>query len=253
MNHIMISQEVSFDRAMIHRYDRSGPRYTSYPTAPHFSDRFGGKAFRKNIVAATSFQPDRPLSLYIHIPFCDTVCYYCACNKVVTPDRSRAAYYLTYLEKEIALVGSLFDQRRPVVQLHLGGGSPTYLTLDQMGHLLEVVRNHFFLLDDDQGEYGIEVDPREVPRGTVRGLRALGFNRISIGVQDLDPRVQKAVNRIQPQTLNQQVVAEAREAGFQSINLDLIYGLPLQGTDSFLNTLETVVNDLDPDRLAIFN
>ncbi|MEO5371295.1 MAG: oxygen-independent coproporphyrinogen III oxidase [Magnetococcus sp. DMHC-1] len=248
-----VSQQVFFDRALIDRYDRSGPRYTSYPTAPHFTDQFGLEAFRSNITASALQNPERPISLYVHVPFCDTVCYYCACNKVVTPDRSRAIPYLSYLAKEVAMVGSLFDRRRSVVQLHFGGGNPTYLNLDQMTRLLDVIRSSFTLVDDAEGEFGIEVDPREVPRGTVGTLRKLGFNRISIGVQDLDPKVQKAVNRLQPQAMNQHVVAEAREAGFQSINLDLIYGLPFQSVESFLTTVKTVVHDLDPDRLAIFN
>ncbi|MBF0154022.1 MAG: oxygen-independent coproporphyrinogen III oxidase [Magnetococcales bacterium] len=248
-----VSQKVLFDRALIGQYDRAGPRYTSYPTAPHFTDSFGPEAFYDNIVSAATKDSRRPISLYVHIPFCDTVCYYCACNKVITPDRSRAMHYVTFLEKEVALVGALLDRRRPVVQLHFGGGNPTYLNLDQMSHLMETIRHHFTLVEGDLGEYGIEVDPREVPRGTVQALRMMGFNRISIGLQDLDPKVQKAVNRVQPQSLNQQVVAEAREAGFQSINLDLIYGLPFQSVDSFRTTLETVVCDLDPDRLAIFN
>ena len=248
-----VSQKVLFDRALIDRYDRSGPRYTSYPTAPHFHERFGPEQLRREIDRSARESPSRPLSIYIHIPFCDTVCYYCACNKVVTPDRSRAVPYLDHLLREIDLMGRLFDRERPVVQLHLGGGTPTYLDSDQLRALQARLAAAFTLLTDDGGEYGIEVDPREMPVGKIDDLRGMGFNRISFGVQDLDPRVQKAVNRVQSLELNRRVMTEARAAGFQSINLDLIYGLPLQTTASFDTTLRTVVHELDPDRLAVFN
>ncbi|MBF0370041.1 MAG: oxygen-independent coproporphyrinogen III oxidase [Magnetococcales bacterium] len=248
-----LSQKVVFDRKLIDKYDRAGPRYTSYPTAPHFHEKFGPEQFRK-MAADSNVGPDkRPLSIYVHIPFCDTVCYYCACNKVVTPDRSRAAHYLEYLFQEIPKMGALFDRDRPVVQLHLGGGTPTYLDIGQLGRLQEELGKHFNLMGDDTGEYGIEVDPREVPDGTLQGLRDLGYNRISIGVQDLDPKVQKAVNRIQPKELTWRVVEESRAVGFHSINLDLIYGLPFQTEAGFTKTLETVIQDLEPDRLAVFN
>ncbi len=246
-------QRVLFDRPLIERYNQSGPRYTSYPTAPHLHEGFGPESFRQGVRQVNEERPLRPLSLYIHIPFCDTVCYYCACNKIVTPDRSRAERYLQSLLREVALMGALFGRDRPVKQLHLGGGTPTYLDLEQLGRLLTALRRHFWLMEDESGEYGIEVDPREMPVGTLHGLRQLGFNRISLGVQDLDAGVQQAVNRVQSLALNQRVVAEAREAGFPSINLDLIYGLPLQTERGFRNTLEQVVEGLDPDRLAIFN
>ena len=248
-----IAQRVSFDRSLIERYNQSGPRYTSYPTAPHFHEGFGPDAFRQEVIHMASKGPQRPLSLYVHIPFCDTVCYYCACNKVVTPDRSRAERYLQSLLREVAWMGALFGRERPVMQLHLGGGTPTYLDSEQLGRLQAALRDHFWLMDDDCGEYGIEVDPREMPKGAIQDLRRLGFNRISIGVQDLDEAVQKAVNRVQSLELNQRVVHEARQAGFHSVNLDLIYGLPLQSERSFRHTLETVIRVLDPDRLAVFN
>ncbi|WP_130470503.1 radical SAM protein, partial [Candidatus Magnetaquicoccus inordinatus] len=234
MNRDQTRQQVLFDRELIERYNQSGPRYTSYPTAPHLQEGFTAQEFCAEIERSAAEQADRPLSLYVHIPFCDTVCYYCACNKIVTPDRSRAARYLQSLLREVALLGRLFTRKRPVLQLHLGGGTPTYLDVDQLRQLMEALREHFSLVDDTQGEYGIEIDPREMPIGSIKQLRALGFNRLSIGVQDLDPAVQKAVNRVQPLELNQRVVDEARSAGFPSINLDLIYGLPLQSESSFL-------------------
>ena len=246
-------QRVLFDRPLIERYNQSGPRYTSYPTAPHLHEGFGPDDFRREVARTAGETPPRPLSLYVHIPFCDTVCYYCACNKVVTPDRSRAERYLQSLLREVAVMGDLFGRERPVLQLHLGGGTPTYLDSEQLGRLQAALRDHFWLMEDDSGEYGIEVDPREMPLGAIQALRQLGFNRLSLGVQDLDEAVQKAVNRVQPMALNQRVVDEARAAGFLSINLDLIYGLPLQSEHSFRNTLETVVRTLDPDRLAVFN
>ncbi|MBF0097005.1 MAG: oxygen-independent coproporphyrinogen III oxidase [Magnetococcales bacterium] len=253
MNPDQIKQQVVFDRELIERYNQSGPRYTSYPTAPHLHEGFTVQDFRAEALQAAAQQADRPLSLYIHIPFCDTVCYYCACNKIVTPDRSRAARYLQSLLREVALLGELFGRQRPVLQLHLGGGTPTYLESAQLQQLMEALQHHFCLVPDTEGEYGIEIDPREMPSGSITQLRRLGFNRLSIGVQDLDPAVQKAVNRIQPLELNRRVVEEARAAGFPSINLDLIYGLPLQSEQSFLHTLQHVVEELDPDRLAVFN
>ena len=248
-----IAQRVQFDRALIERYNQSGPRYTSYPTAPHFHEGFDQETFRFEVAKIVSEEPQRPLSLYIHIPFCDTVCYYCACNKVVTPDRSRAERYLQSLLREVKLMGALVGRKRPVMQLHLGGGTPTYLDSEQLGRLQAALRDNFCLMDDDSGEYGIEVDPREMPKGAIQALRQLGFNRISVGVQDLDAAVQKAVNRVQSLELNKRVIYEARQAGFQSVNLDLIYGLPLQSESSFRHTLETVIRELDPDRLAVFN
>ncbi|MEO5365264.1 MAG: oxygen-independent coproporphyrinogen III oxidase [Magnetococcus sp. WYHC-3] len=246
-----ISQKVVFDRDLIDRYNRSGPRYTSYPTAPHFHGGFGPEQFRA--AAEASNASGNPLSLYLHIPFCDTVCYYCACNRVVTPDRRRAEAYLGYLVREVERVGRLFQRSRVVRQLHFGGGTPTYLDGDQLETLMAHLARQFTLLDRSQGEYSIEVDPREVPTGTIQRLARLGFNRISFGVQDLEPSVQKAVNRLQPQSLNRRVVDEARQSGFVSINIDLMYGLPHQTVASFQRTLDQVIAELNPDRLAVFN
>ncbi|MBF0132177.1 MAG: oxygen-independent coproporphyrinogen III oxidase [Magnetococcales bacterium] len=244
---------VAFNLDLIGKYDVSGPRYTSYPTAPCFIEPFAADEMIAEVARVQLETPHRPVSLYVHIPFCDTVCFYCACNKLVTKDRTQAAVYLELLFREIALVGRWISGERPVKQLHLGGGTPTFLSLEEMASLFQQLRRHFNLFSDDTGEYGIEIDPREVPPGAIDRLRGMGFNRISFGVQDTDPRVQRAVNRIQPMELNRRVVAEARSAGFHSINLDLIYGLPLQTSASFGASLTEVLDELDPDRLAIFN
>ena len=193
-----------------------------------------------------------PLSLYFHLPFCDTVCYYCACNKIVTKNRKRTAPYLERLFREIELQGALFDRSRPVDQLHWGGGTPTFLSIDEMRALMRKTREHFRLRDDDSGEYSIEVDPREANAEIIALLRELGFNRLSLGVQDFDPTVQKAVNRIQSEAETFAVLDAARATGFRSVNMDLIYGLPHQTVASFAATLDKVI-DAGPDRLSVFN
>jgi oxygen-independent coproporphyrinogen-3 oxidase len=247
-----MKQQVKFDAGLIRRYDKSGPRYTSYPTAVQFHEGFIEARYRELAVATNQGSDSRALSLYFHIPFCNTVCYYCGCNKIVTKDRSRAAPYLGRLHKEIELQGELFDRTRPVDQLHWGGGTPTFISHDEMRELMAKTRQHFRLHDDDSGEYSIEVDPREVRPGTLGVLRELGFNRLSMGVQDFNPEVQKAVNRIQSKDQTLGVLREARELGFRSINMDLIYGLPHQSVMSFSETLEQVI-DANPDRLSVFN
>jgi oxygen-independent coproporphyrinogen-3 oxidase len=248
----MFSHQIVFDPALIASYDKSGPRYTSYPTAVQFHAGFGEAQYRAQTARTNAETPPRPLSLYFHIPFCDTVCYYCACNKIITRNRKRAAPYLARLHCEIALQGALFDKSRRVDQLHWGGGTPTFLSHDEMREMMRVTRAHFRLRDDDRGEYGIEVDPREVEPGALALLRGLGFNRLSMGVQDFDPRVQKAVNRIQGEGETLAVLAEARALGFRSINMDLIYGLPHQTVESFARTLDKVIAVV-PDRLSVFN
>jgi oxygen-independent coproporphyrinogen-3 oxidase len=247
-----MKQQVKFDAGLIRRYDKSGPRYTSYPTAVQFHEGFTEARYRELATATNHSRNPRALSLYFHIPFCNTVCYYCGCNKIVTKDRSRAAPYLERLHKEIELQGELFDRTRPVDQLHWGGGTPTFISHDEMHELMAKTRQHFRLHDDDSGEYSIEVDPREVRPGTLGVLRELGFNRLSMGVQDFNPEVQKAVNRIQSRDQTLGVLREARELGFGSINMDLIYGLPHQSVTSFSETLEQVI-DANPDRLSVFN
>ncbi len=241
---------LDFDAALIERYDRSGPRYTSYPTAAQFRPDFGEAQYRE--FAARSNDSARPLSLYFHLPFCARLCFYCGCNKIVTKNRARAAPYLERLHREIALQGALFDRARRVEQLHWGGGTPTFISHHEMRELMRVTRAHFNLRDDDRGEYGIELDPREISPGTLALLRELGFNRASLGVQDLDPDVQRAVNRIQSEEQTVAVVEEARALGFRSISLDLIYGLPRQSLASFDRTLERVLA-LRPDRLSVYN
>ncbi len=241
-----------FNAQLIRRYDTSGPRYTSYPTAAQFHEHFGEAEYRARARRSNEDLIPPPLSLYFHIPFCDTVCYYCACNKIVTRNRARALPYLASLHREIALQGVLFDRDRVVEQLHWGGGTPTFLSREQMRELMRVTRAHFTLRDDDAGDYSIEIDPRRADDLTVAVLRDLGFNRMSMGVQDFDPAVQRAVNRIQSETETRRVIRAARREGFRSINVDLIYGLPRQSPASFERTLEKVI-DADPDRLSVFN
>ena len=246
----MTTQNIIFDLELIKRYDKSGPRYTSYPTAVQFHDGFGEAEYRA--WAARSNASGNPLSLYFHIPFCDTVCYYCGCNKVVTKDRTKASPYLERLHREIALQGALFDKSRTVDQLHWGGGTPTFISHEEMRELMRVTGEHFNLRNDDTGEYSIEIDPREVKTDTIALLRELGFNRMSLGVQDFDEAVQKAVNRIQSEDSTMAALAAARSEGFKSISIDLIYGLPHQSVASFARTLEKIL-DISPDRLSVFN
>lgn len=246
----MTDQSIVFDEDLIKRYDKSGPRYTSYPTAVQFHEAFGEEDYRR--WAERSNEGKGPLSLYFHIPFCDTVCYYCGCNKVVTKDRSRASPYLQRLHREIELQAALFEPARKVDQLHWGGGTPTFISHDEMTALVEKTREQFDLHDDDEGEYSIEIDPREVKTDTIALLRRLGFNRMSLGVQDFDPRVQAAVNRIQSEEETLAALQSAREEGFKSISIDLIYGLPHQSVDSFGKTLDKILA-ISPDRLSVFN
>ena len=241
---------VVFNSDLINRYDKAGPRYTSYPTAVQFHTGYTVADYRR--LAQASNSSGRALSLYFHIPFCDTVCFYCACSKIITKNRRRAVSYLEHLYREIALQGALFDTARPVRQLHWGGGTPTFISTDQMRELMAVTGRHFQLLDDDSGEYSIEIDPREVTPESIHLLRELGFNRISMGVQDFDPQVQQAVNRIQSRYVTERAIQAARDEGFKSISLDLIYGLPLQTVASFDRTLNQVLA-LEPDRLSVFN
>ncbi len=241
---------IVFDLALIDKYDKAGPRYTSYPTAVQFHDGFGEAEYREQALA--SHASGRPLSLYLHIPFCDTVCFYCACNKIITKNRQHTLPYLEHLHREIALQGALFDPSRPVTQLHWGGGTPTFISADQMRELMRVTGEHFQLLGDDSGEYSIEVDPRETDEGTVGLLREIGFNRLSLGVQDFDPEVQKAVNRLQSREITLKVMEAARTEGFHSISVDLIYGLPLQTVARFTRTIDDIITH-NPDRISVFN
>ncbi len=245
-----MDQSIAFDLDLIRRYDRSGPRYTSYPTAVEFEEGFAEDAYRS--VCSASNASGNPLSLYFHIPFCDTVCFYCACNKIATKDRTLSQPYLDRVYRELAMQSALFDPSRRVEQLHWGGGTPTFLSHDEMSGLMEQTRRYFSLADDEVGEYSIEIDPREADAASVALLRRLGFNRMSLGVQDFDARVQQAVNRIQTEAETVEVLEAARGEGFRSISVDLIYGLPFQNQKSFLRTLERVVA-VAPDRLSVFN
>ncbi|EXI82822.1 MAG: Oxygen-independent coproporphyrinogen-III oxidase [Candidatus Accumulibacter appositus] len=246
-----VAENLVFDPQIIRRFDINGPRYTSYPTADRFVEAFGPDAYQlwlgKRNIGAVS----RQLSLYFHIPFCNTICYYCACNKIITKDHGRSAKYLKYLARELALQSSYLEGGdHEVVQLHWGGGTPTFLSHDEMRQLMAATRQHFTLIDD--GEYSIEVDPRKVDRATVELLAELGFNRMSVGVQDFDPAVQQAVNRIQSEEETLSVINAARASGFKSISVDLIYGLPKQTVIGFSRTLDRVIA-ASPDRVSIYN
>jgi oxygen-independent coproporphyrinogen-3 oxidase len=241
-------RELVFDEDLIRKYNLSGPRYTSYPTVLQFTEAFDCDDYRS--VAQASNSSGRPLSLYFHLPFCATLCYYCACNKIATRKRHRADEYLDYLVREIELQSELYASGRPVTQLHWGGGTPTFLSDAQMTRLMDATRERFALADER--EFSIEVDPREVRTETVATLASLGFNRMSVGVQDFEPAVQKAVNRIQSEAQTRRVIDAAREQGFRSLSIDLIYGLPFQTVDTFSRTLDRIV-DISPDRLSIYN
>jgi oxygen-independent coproporphyrinogen-3 oxidase len=242
---------VEFDAELLTRYDVVGPRYTSYPTAPNFRDDFGERQYR---VAARGSNEDpipRPLSLYVHVPFCESPCFYCGCTRLITREHGSVEPYLDHLEREIALQGELFDADRAVVQLHLGGGTPNFLSVDELERLTGLLAEHFNLELEDDRDYSVELDPRYLAPGFVAALAELGFNRVSFGVQDLDPDVQRAINRIQPASQTGEAVAAAREAGMRSVNLDLIYGLPKQNPESFARTLESVTA-LRPERIALY-
>ena len=242
--------ELVFNNDLIKKYDKSGPRYTSYPTAVQFTEDFSEQDYYQQV--HLSNERNTPLSLYFHIPFCDTICYYCGCNKIVTKNRNHAQPYLNAVHKELELQGQLFKATRIVNQLHWGGGTPTFISHQQMTDLMQQTRRHFTLLDDDSGEYSIELDPREVTPSSINLLRTLGFNRISLGVQDFNPKVQQAVNRIQSYKETRDVIIAARNNKFHSISLDLIYGLPFQTVESFNETVDKVL-ELEPDRLSVFN
>jgi len=242
--------KIEFDADLIKRYDKSGPRYTSYPTAVSFTPDFSEADYRNH--ARLSNQAGGPLSLYFHIPFCDTICFYCACNKIATKDYSKTPTYLEHLYKEMDMQAELFDASRVVEQLHWGGGTPTFLKHHEIEALMAYTRKTFNLLDDDSGDYSIEIDPRSVSKETIKLLREVGFNRFSLGVQDVDEKVQKAVNRIQPIKDTQAIIDACRENDAHSVSIDLIYGLPLQTVDGFAQTLQRAI-EMNPDRMSVFN
>jgi oxygen-independent coproporphyrinogen-3 oxidase len=245
-------QTPSFDTALIERYGGRGPRYTSYPTAVQFQPGFGESDYRAEVRRSDAAAPDAPLSLYVHIPFCHSLCYYCGCSKIVTRHAERAEDYLVLLIREIELQGALFSRTRTVEQLHFGGGTPTYLDSAQMRRLFDALNASFSLCPDERREFSIEIDPRTVSPADIAALAESGFNRISMGVQDFEADVQQAVNRIQSAEETGALVRAAREAGFRSLSLDLIYGLPLQTVDGFERTLERVL-EMRPDRLAVYS
>lgn len=238
------------DTDILKKFNQPGPRYTSYPTAPLFSSEFSHDDFRCEIIETNSADTAAPISLYFHFPFCDTLCYFCGCNMIVTQKREHIAEYNRYLKKEMDLLVPLISKERKVEQLHWGGGTPTHLFPDEIRDIGLNIKERFDFSDDV--EASVEIDPRELTFDHLKALREVGFNRTSFGVQDFNYEVQKAVNRIQSEELTRQTVAWARELGFQSINLDLIYGLPFQTLESFTETIEKVA-EISPDRIAVFN
>ncbi|OGA94768.1 MAG: oxygen-independent coproporphyrinogen III oxidase [Betaproteobacteria bacterium RIFCSPLOWO2_12_FULL_66_14] len=238
------------DTDLIRKYGGAGPRYTSYPTADRFVEAFNAQAYGHWLENRNIGGFVRPLSLYVHLPFCDTICYYCACNKIVTRDRSRAARYVMYLRREMALVGGHLGNDRTLGQVHWGGGTPTFLSDAELAELAGAIRSEFTL--DPKGEYAIEIDPRRVTPERVALLARLGFNRLSLGVQDFDREVQLAVNRVQTVEETETVLNAARDKGFRSVNIDLIYGLPKQSVDGFSRTLDRVI-ECYPDRIALYS
>jgi oxygen-independent coproporphyrinogen-3 oxidase len=238
------------DIELIKKYDKPGPRYTSYPTAPHFNESFTHENYLDEIIKTNRGRDLPDLSLYFHLPFCDTLCYFCACNMIVTRNRDRIKKYIDYLKREIDLITDHISHDRKAVQLHWGGGTPTHLNPDEIADLSSYIYDRFDVNAD--AETGCEIDPRELTKTHLAALKDGGFNRISMGVQDFNPDVQKAVNRIQPEVLTRQVVDWVRELGFHSINLDLMYGLPFQSVKTYEKTVDTII-DIDPDRIALFN
>jgi len=243
-------QAIDFDSEMLKKYDTFGPRYTSYPTAIQFTSEFTEEDYRHEV--EQSNKSSNPLSLYFHIPYCESLCFYCACNKIITHTHDRAIPYLERLHKEVAIQAELIHGHRQVNQLHFGGGTPTFLSDEQMQSLMQVTEQNFKLAPVDEREFSIEIDPRAVRQNTVAMLREYGFNRLSLGVQDFDEKVQVAVNRKQSIEQTQAVVDAARSSGYQSINMDLIYGLPHQSVSSFDETLSKVI-DMRPERFAVYS
>ncbi|WP_376695814.1 oxygen-independent coproporphyrinogen III oxidase [Wenzhouxiangella sp. EGI_FJ10305] len=240
----------NFDAELIEKFGGEGPRYTSYPTAVQFSEDFGPTEYDAAIAESNRLPIPADLSIYVHVPFCASPCFYCACNRVITRSTTAGQEFLVNLEKELRLVAPRFDRDRPVRQLHLGGGTPTFLRTDQIRQLMALLRTHFHFAPG--AELGLEIDPRTVEPADIRELKNIGFNRISVGVQDLDPEVQKAVNRVHDTAMVGSIIGAARGVGFDSISVDLIYGLPLQTTAGFSKTVESIIS-MNPDRISLFN
>ena len=250
MSAINSGSHIDIDLDLLKKYDRPGPRYTSYPTAPHFHDGVKQETFLDHLKRDESSLQNQDLSLYVHIPFCDTLCYFCGCNMMVTRNQSKIEQYLDYLEKEVILLKKYLAEDRKIIQMHWGGGTPTHLTPDQIRRLGEMIRKHFDF--QPNAEVALEIDPRELTREHMVALKEVGFNRCSMGIQDFDPKVQKTVNRLQSEEITSSAVQWSRELGFTSLNLDLMYGLPYQTLDSFETTIDKVL-EMNPDRLAVFN
>lgn len=240
-----------FDAELVRRHDRAGPRYTSYPAAPHFHADFDAAAYREAARASNEDPIPRALSLYVHVPFCLSPCFYCGCNRIITRDLSKGERYLGYVRRESEQIAPLFDRDREVLQLHLGGGTPNFLSPDLIEHLLVDLGHRFRLATCVERDFSIEIDPRSVDAAAVARLAELGFNRASLGVQDFDPAVQQAVNRLQGIEPTLEIMDALRRHGFRSINIDLIYGLPRQTPEGFARTLDTVIS-ARPERVAIY-
>jgi len=244
----LMSTISNIDIELIKKYDRPGPRYTSYPPAPAFTSGFTADDFSKSLEDNNKLSTE--ISLYYHIPFCDTLCYFCGCNMLITHSRERIAEYLKYLKKEMELSAPFFNKDRKIGQLHWGGGTPSYLTPEEITALTASIREHFTFSDDI--EAGVEIDPRGLTFEHMKAFSESGFNRVSMGVQDFEPKVQEAINRIQPEDITREAVEWSRKLGFKSINLDMIYGLPYQTLDSFEKSLKKII-DISPERIAVFN
>ncbi|KAF1709264.1 oxygen-independent coproporphyrinogen III oxidase [Pseudoxanthomonas kalamensis DSM 18571] len=241
----------TFDADLLRRYDRPGPRYTSYPTAPHFHSDFGSSDYAEMVRRSNDSEPVRNLSLYVHVPYCQSPCFYCGCNRVITRDKTRGRAYLERLQHEIRMVAPLFSRDREVVQLHLGGGTPNFLSPQLIGELVDALGRNLEFSRESGRDFSIELDPRFVGAEEIAALSAIGFNRASLGVQDFDPAVQHAINRVQGIDDTLEVIDACRQYGMRSVNVDLIYGLPKQTLKGFGATLDTTIA-ARPDRLAIY-
>ncbi len=241
-----------FNLDLIRKYDKAGPRYTSYPTAVVFNEKFTADDYISQAKHSNQSNKTQPISLYFHIPFCDTLCFFCACNKIATKKRDKADTYLDYLDKEMAIVSKLYDKDRVVEQMHFGGGTPTFLTDAQFERMMALIAKYFPLIDTDKRDYSIEIDPRSVTKESIKKLASYGFNRFSLGVQDVNPIVQEAVNRIQPTEMTANIISACREVKARSVSIDLIYGLPFQNLSGFAKTVDAVI-EMSPDRLSVFN
>lgn len=247
-----MSPTAPIDAELLRRHDRPGPRYTSYPTAPQFAPDFGEAALRTTIAASNGDPIPRRLSLYVHVPYCMSPCFYCGCNRIITRDKTRSAPYIERLKREISMMAPLFDRDREVIQLHFGGGTPNFFSPSELRDIVDAMRRQFRFSDAADRDISIELDPRFVSPDDIGQLAGIGFNRASLGVQDFDPDVQQAVNRVQSVEETRAVVDACRAHGFRSVNIDLIYGLPKQTVEGFSKTLDTVIG-IRPDRLAVYS